>query len=239
MARVHNLTSSIVEELGIAIVTGQYTPENPFPVEASLCQQFEASRSVLREAVKMLTAKGLLSARPRQGTRVEPVESWNLLDPDVLRWLLERKFSLDLLADFAEIRMAVEPMAAFFAAQRADEAAILRIEEALARMEAAQDGTDDPTQSDIAFHISILHASGNQFFVKFEDLVETALKFSIRLTNRFKGVQIGSVAEHGAVLTAIKAGDAEKARAGMEKLVEETLNLINEGKAEDKLRREQ
>ncbi|RME63985.1 MAG: FadR family transcriptional regulator, partial [Alphaproteobacteria bacterium] len=80
-----NLTYVIAQELGRAIVTGTYGTENPFPIEAKLCEQYGASRSVLREAVKMLTAKGLLSARPRQGTWIEPESNWNLLDPDVLR----------------------------------------------------------------------------------------------------------------------------------------------------------
>src|ERR1700761_1142001 len=115
----HNLTYTIVEQLGQAIVTGAYNASNTFPIEADLCKQFGASRSVLREAVKMLTAKGLLRARPRQGTSVEPEQHWNLLDPDVLRWLLERKFSLSLLAEFTEVRLEIEPMAAHLAARHA------------------------------------------------------------------------------------------------------------------------
>src|SRR3954471_6773616 len=113
--RGQNLTYSIVHNLGVAIVTGVYSKQNPFPVEAELCKQYDASRSVLREAVKMLTAKGLLDARPRQGTWVQPEENWNLLDPDVLRWLLERKFSYSLLIEFTQIRLAVEPRAAALA----------------------------------------------------------------------------------------------------------------------------
>ncbi|MCV6603847.1 MAG: GntR family transcriptional regulator, partial [Porticoccaceae bacterium] len=74
-----NLTQSIVHELGKDIVTQRYCADQPFPIEAELSEKFGASRSVLREAVKMLTAKGLLSARPRQGTRVQPEENWNLL----------------------------------------------------------------------------------------------------------------------------------------------------------------
>src|SRR5450755_4921679 len=93
----NNLTYSIVQDLGTAIVTGTYSVTNPFPVEAELCRQYGASRTALREAVKMLTAKGLLGARPRQGTWVQPEETWNLFDPDVMRWLLERKFSFSLL----------------------------------------------------------------------------------------------------------------------------------------------
>src|SRR4029077_20173682 len=102
-----------------------------------------ASRSVLREAVKMLTAKGLLGARPRQGTWVQPEANWNLLDPDVLRWLLERKFSYSLLIEFAQIRLAVEPTAAALAAKSTDAARKAEIQKGLDRMVAAEEGDDD------------------------------------------------------------------------------------------------
>lgn len=79
-----SLTYGLVEQLGQAIVTGEYA-KGGFPTEGKLSKQFGASRTVTREAVKMLTAKGLLSARPRHGTVVEPEAEWNMLDPDVLR----------------------------------------------------------------------------------------------------------------------------------------------------------
>ena len=114
--RGQNLTYSIANHIGIAIVTGVYSADNPIPIEAELCREYDASRPVLREAVKMLTAKGLLGARPRRGTWVQPEDKWNLLDPDVLGWLLERKFSPALLIEFTEMRLAVEPGAATLAA---------------------------------------------------------------------------------------------------------------------------
>src|SRR5271165_5893982 len=117
--RGQNLTYSIANHIGIAIVTGVYSADNPIPVEAALCRQYGASRPVLREAVKMLTAKGLLGARPRRGSWVETEDRWNLLDPDVLGWLLERKFSMSLLIEFTQIRLAVEPVAAMLAATAA------------------------------------------------------------------------------------------------------------------------
>jgi len=80
--RGRNLTYSIANSLGVAIVTGTYSADNPIPIEAELCRQFDASRTALREAVKMLTAKGLLGSRPRLGTWVQPEDQWNLLDPE-------------------------------------------------------------------------------------------------------------------------------------------------------------
>src|SRR5579863_1087078 len=138
--RGQNLTYSIANHIGIAIVTGVYSADNPIPIEAELCRQYGASRPVLREAVKMLTAKGLLGARPRRGTWVQPEGKWNLLDPDVLGWLLERKFSSELLIEFTELRLAVEPAAATLAARAASAEEKSAISAALGRMQAAERG---------------------------------------------------------------------------------------------------
>lgn len=221
-----NLTYAIVEELGHAVVTQTYGDTVPFPIEAELCKQFGASRTVLREAVKMLTAKGLLSARPRQGTWVEPEHNWNLLDPDVLRWLLERKFSLELLAEFTEIRFAIEPSAAALAARNASPEGLARIRHAIGRMKNAAVGEDDPLESDIAFHVAVLHATGNRFYAQLEDVINAALRISIRLTNSVKGVPQADVDPHRKVLDAIEAGDSDKARALMESIIGEVLDLI-------------
>jgi len=221
-----NLTYAIVEELGQAVVTQAYTDADPFPIEAELCKQFGASRTVLREAVKMLTAKGLLSARPRQGTWVQPESKWNLLDPDVLRWLLERKFSLQMLAEFTEVRLAIEPVAAMIAARNATPASVAPIRKAIDRMVSAARGEDDPLTSDIAFHVAILHATGNRFYAQLEDVVNTALRISIRLTNSVKGVPQADVKLHRKVFDAIAAGDGVKAKALMETIIGEVLDLI-------------
>lgn len=212
----------------MAIVSGKYSKRNPFPVEAELCHQYGASRSVLREAVKMLTAKGLLQARPRQGTWVQPEESWNLLDPDVLRWLLERKPWMELLIEFTQVRLAIEPGAAALAAQVAGAEAKAAIQRALDRMVAAERGDDDPLESDIAFHVAVLEASGNKFFCQLRELIHTALRFSIRITNRRKGVRLASVADHRKIADAILAGKPQAAANSMRVLIQEVLDLISE-----------
>lgn len=232
-----NLTYVIVHDLGRAIVTGRYGGGNPFPIEASLCTQYKASRSVLREAVKMLTAKGLLSARPRQGTSVAPEENWNLLDPDVLQWMLERTYSPRLLLEFTEMRLAFEPVAAELAAERATEAAIARIDDALARMREAEAGNDDPLTSDIAFHVAILEASGNRFYAQLRGLVNTALRISIRLTNQRKGVRLASVRDHKKVADAIAAHDPGAAHEAMKALILEARQLILESESAQALGR--
>lgn len=221
-----NLTYGLLDNLGRAIVTGRFERE-PFPTEAELAKQHGVSRSVTREAVKMLTAKGLLSARPRQGTVVQPTSSWNLFDTDVLRWLLERQFSVELLKQFNQLRVAIEPEAAALAAQFADDEDLQRINLGLERMEAADRGEDDTLEADIAFHVAILRASRNPFYAQFRDVVGTALRTSIRFTNRIKG-RTASVADHGAVRDAIVARNAEGARSAMRALIGDVLHLIEE-----------
>jgi DNA-binding FadR family transcriptional regulator len=224
--RGQNLTYSIADQLGLAIVTGVYSADNPIPIEAELCRQYAASRSVLREAVKMLTAKGLLGSRPRLGTWVQPEDNWNLIDPDVLGWLLERKFSPALLMEFMEIRLAVEPGAATLAARVAGPAEKAAIRGAIERMKAADIGNDDPLESDIAFHIAVLRASRNRFFAQLSGFTSTALRFSIRATNRYKGVQLASVADHKKIADAIIAGRPVAAGEAMRKLIQEAMDLI-------------
>ena len=219
-----NLTYGMLDHLGKVIVTGGYD-DKPFPTEAELSIQHSVSRSVTREAVKMLTAKGLLSARPRQGTIVQPSSSWNLFDADILRWLLERKFSLDLLRQFTELRFAIEPAAADLAARAADQAGLDAIAAGFARMIAAEAGDDDTLEADIAFHLSILHASANPFFMQFRDVVATALRTSIRFTNRIQG-RTADLGAHQAVKVAIERRDAPAAHAAMLHIIEDVMVLI-------------
>jgi DNA-binding FadR family transcriptional regulator len=227
-----NLTYRIVQALGVAIVSGTYSGKNPFPIEADLCKQYGASRSVLREAVKMLTAKGLLSARPRQGTWVQPEESWNLLDPDVLRWLLERKPSYALLREFAQVRLAVEPKAAALAATVATPDLKDAIRIAIEQMAQADYDEEDPLPSDIAFHLAVLRASGNRFYSQLSGVTESALRISIRMQNRYKGVRRASVPDHKKVSDAILAGDARGAEEATRALIQEALELINKADSE-------
>jgi len=221
-----NLTHHVMHEIGQAIAKGDYGRDNPFPIEAELCRRLGVSRSVLREAVKMLTAKGMLGSRPRQGTFVEAEKSWNLLDPDVLGWLLERKFSRRLLTHFMEVRLAIEPAAAMLAAQHGDDTAIEAIRVALVRMEEADRGNDDPLASDIAFHVAILQASGNPFYARLRDLIGAALRTSIRLTNQAKGVRLASIAEHQSVYDAIVTRQPTEAHDRMRSLIVEAMALV-------------
>lgn len=220
-----NLTYGLLDNLGREIVIGSFD-EKSFPTEADLAKHYGVSRSVTREAVKMLTAKGLLSARPRQGTIVQPTRNWNLFDTDVLRWLLERTFSVDLLRQFNQLRVAIEPEAAALAAVQGNDEALARIARGLVRMQAAEEGKDDTLEADIAFHVAILDASANPFYGQFREVVTTALRTSIRFTNRLKG-RTASVEDHKAVWEAIFAHDPMAARHAMTRIIRDVLDLID------------
>lgn len=223
-----NLTHQLTHQLGAAIVQGQYAIEKSFPTEAELSQQFNISRSVTREAVKMLTAKGLIASRPRQGIRVMPSAHWNMFDADVLGWTLNARPSLELLREFTQLRMAIEPEAAVLAAENnQDRAKIKAIGDALARMKRADEGHDDPLAADIEFHCAILAASNNRFFFQLRDFIQVALRVSIASTNQLKGVLTADYDDHKRIYDAICAGDQEGASKTVKILLQEVMQLIN------------
>lgn len=135
--RNFNLSQRMVQELGRTIICGEFLDDS-LPTEAELCEKFGVSRSAVREAVKMLSAKGLISSKPRQGIRILPEDQWNIFDPDLLRWVLESKPSLHVLKEFLQVRIAIEPEAAALAARYADQTALDNIEKALEGMRKAE-----------------------------------------------------------------------------------------------------
>ena len=218
------LTGQLLESLGQAIVAGEFDGRG-FPTEAEIAEHYNVSRSVTREAVKMLTAKGILAARPRSGISTLPQAHWSLLDPDVLRWMLERKFSYELLRHFTEMRIGLEPAAAALAAKCATPEAQRRIEHGLQRMAAAEHGDGDALAADIAFHVAILDATANPFYMQLDEMITTALTISIRMTNRIKG-HTASVPAHRRVFDAIKARNPARAAAAMSAILGEVTSLI-------------
>lgn len=223
------LTRRIVDEIGEAIVTGAFEANTILPVEAEMVERFGASRSVLREAIKVLNAKGLVTAKPRRGTSVTPSTSWNLFDPDVLRWTLKRNFSLDLLIQFTHVRIGVEPHATRLAAMHADSEDLAAIESGFRRMEAASMGEDDELLADIAFHLAILDASHNIFFAKLKPLVETALHFSIRYTDGIARDEAVKLKRHQDVYDTIRLGKPEPAAKASLRLLTDALEIMENG----------
>ncbi len=221
-----NLTQQLTHKLGEAIVKGDYPIGSRMPSEALLCEEFQISRSATREAVKMLSAKGLISSRPKQGITVNPEIQWNLFDSDVLEWILKSKPSLNLLKEFTQVRFAIEPMAAKLAAENATPIQIKQIEKALYSISEAEDGLDDQLDAHINFLNMILLASGNRFFIQLTQFVNAALRVSIRYTNNVKGVSNTDVTFHVKVFDAIKNGEAEIAEKLIKDILTDALTLI-------------
>ncbi|WP_339896772.1 FadR/GntR family transcriptional regulator [uncultured Gilvimarinus sp.] len=228
LERNNNLSQRMTQQLGRAIVCGEYSQNESLPTEAELCEQFGVSRTAVREAVKMLSAKGLISSRPRQGIRIMPEEDWNIFDSDLLRWSLEGNPSLKVLKEFLQMRIAIEPEAAALAARFARPERIQAIGDALERMRLAAEGDEDGLEPDIDFHISILYASENRFYIRMRDFTRTALNVSISHTNVIKGNPDGVIDDHAKVYQAIASGNAERAKNAMFLLIDEALSFIEQ-----------
>lgn len=166
--------------LGQRIVSGAYD-HSPFPNEAELAIEFSASRTVVREAIKMLTAKGLIN--PRQSSeRILPITAWNLLDPDVAAWLIERPFSIEIYRQFTQMRLAIEPIAAMLAAQCQDAKLISDIETALQKIRESEPASSARLNANTDFHVAILRASHNAFFERLQNLIHTAIHMETSVT---------------------------------------------------------
>jgi DNA-binding FadR family transcriptional regulator len=238
-----SLSWFVTAELGRAIVGGAYLPGATLPNEEALCAGFAVGRGAVREAVKMLAAKGLVESRPRRGTTVLPVPRWSLFDGDVQAWLqggLQAGVAdLALLRELLEARLAFEPAAAALAAGRAGAEGRAAIAAAFARMEAAARGRDDPYAADLAFHAAIVAAGGNRFFAGLQPAIATALVLSFRATNAARGDRVGDLAAHRRVLEAVLAGDGAAAAAATRGLLSDVERVIGAlGAAQDEYRGE-
>ena len=166
--------ASLANEIGLRIVRGDYPPGTILPNEAKWSQTFEVSRSAVREAIKMLMAKSLLSSRPKVGSWVEPRERWNLLDRDVLGWYAMAPDRESFLRTVQEFRHIIEPEATALAAERRTDEQMAEISRPAARW-ARRPRSPERTQADTRFHLAILRASGNELLVPLGVLIESAL----------------------------------------------------------------
>lgn len=228
----------IAAEIGAAIVAGTYPPHELMPGEIEFGRRFGASRTVVREAFKLLSAKGLIASRKRAGTRAQPREAWHMLDVDVLAWRLmngqdEPKFVFDLL----QARAVIEPAAAAMAARSRTPQALQAIEDAFADMERAAHDPALFAGPDIRFHKAILAATGNDFIAAFGTLIEAALGMFVRIASRHAGAPAPSVPLHRAILAAIRRRDAEGAHAAMLALLDRTSRNVERNVAAARPRR--
>ena len=168
---------AVVDILGFRMAAGEYQEGEVLPVEQDLADSLEVGRNALREAVKVLSGKGLISTAPRSGTKVRPRGEWNMLDPDVLRWhsdpdIATEKFMLDLI----EMRGIIEPKAAELAAVRATKEDVATILSAYDTMAGSGEDRQARLEADILFHSAILKASHNEVLNHFKYAIAAYLK---------------------------------------------------------------
>jgi DNA-binding FadR family transcriptional regulator len=220
-----DLHGRVAHELGSAILRGDFPPQTPLPREADLMERFGVSRTVLREALRTLTSKGLVESRPKVGTRVRTRDAWNLLDADVLEWYSRVAPPMQFALKLQEMREMIEPFAASLAADNHDPATRERLTKAHDAMVAAQN-VDEWVRADLAFHVCVLAACSNELLIPLGTLIERTLEGQLRLNAKRADVFNASLSEHTAVFDAIIARDARAARRAMADLLGVTRGRI-------------
>lgn len=207
-----NLHLRLADQLGLAIVGGEFAPGETLPSEMKLCERLGVSRTAMREAIRGLVAKGLVESRPKVGTRVRRPEHWNHLDSDILRWRLSTSETETYLRKTFQLRHATEPAAAAIAAEAADATDHARIRAAFAAMVEAGSDNDAWVRADLRFHRAIYLATHNEFFWPIGQLFTLALQPMLRIaavgSHRARAVE-----EHRDLHDAIVGGKPDLARA--------------------------
>ena len=227
MAASGSVTLDVVNRVGFDIVTSRIEPGAILPNEAEMSAAFGVGRSAVREAVKMLAAKGLVDSRPRRGTQVRATADWNLLDSHVLSWLRQAPPDRRIIIELIELRSGFEPEAAALAARKGKANRIARIRSAYEMMEmSGQAGALDPVEADWRFHEAILAATENRFYQPLGALVRTALSLTAPVTNALFGHSVGDLEAHQSILRAIEAHDDELAYDRVRRLLRSLVNAV-------------
>ncbi|PST23835.1 FadR family transcriptional regulator [Mesorhizobium plurifarium] len=211
----------VVDGLGQAVIGGEFAVGDTLPGDADLAARFNVSRTVLREAMKTLAAKGLVVARARIGTRVLPRAQWNLFDSDVLTWHFGAGVDEDFLRHVSEVRLALEPYAAALAARRASDVDIARMMRLAVAMGDAGHTPHTLAHADLEFHLRLLEASLNPFMRTVGSLIEAALMGVFQLTSPTADeTEIDRVAiAHIRIVEEIRRRNEEGARSAMEHVI--------------------
>jgi DNA-binding FadR family transcriptional regulator len=219
----------VVEWIGSRIVSGEFDPGSQLPNESDLSARLRVSRGGVREAVKALAAKGLVEPRPRLGTRVLDRVEWNLMDRDVIDWH-GRAADGAFLNDLLELRMMVEPGASQLAAERASDEQLAALETAYQGMaghaESLPADEEEFVAADLAFHLTILRASGNQLVGQLGRLLETGLLHALEATSHLPGGVAATLPLHRSVLLAVRGRRPAAAERATRKLLTATAEAI-------------
>lgn len=214
--RLHEL---IAHDLGVAIVAGRHKSGDTLSGEIEFSEHLNVSRSAYREAIRILSAKGLVESRPKTGTRVSPRHRWNMLDPDVLAWTFESEPSPAFIRDLFELRMIFEPEAAALAAERRTGQQLARMGHALEQMAEHGLATAEGRDADQLFHHTILEATCNEPLMALSSSISAAVGWTTIFKQRKRRLPRDPVAEHRTLYDAIVDSSPDKARAAMRELV--------------------
>jgi DNA-binding FadR family transcriptional regulator len=221
------LHDKVTREIALGIMRGTIGKEDsPLSTEGDLCRHFNVSRTILREAVKVLAAKGLIEVRPKTGLRVRPRDDWNLVDPDLLGWLCEAGVDERFVRDLCEVRAIVEPAAAELAASRASAEEIEALLHWFHLIETNTDNEAARLEADRNFHRTIFTACHNVFLTQMNTTVGVALRATQQIGVLLPQVMQESVLAHKEVADAIARRDSAAARAAMSRLIRQSSEHI-------------
>lgn len=206
-----SLHVQVARSIARKILSAELAQDEIIPSEMALCEQFNVSRTALREAVKLLTSKGLLESKPKVGTRVTSSDHWNYLDPQLLEWVTGLGNNEDVYTEFLALRRAIEPAAAALAAKNATAEQRILLSATFQEMDDLTKNFDAErwVEVDMQFHRLVFLSSGNSFYLPFANILATMFKSFIGHSSEKGGT---CIKEHRAIYTAIMAGDADKAR---------------------------
>jgi DNA-binding FadR family transcriptional regulator len=213
----------IARALGTEILRGLYAPGENLPPEPDLLARFEVSRTVLREVSKTLSAKGLVIAKTRVGTKVQDPLYWNYFDADLLSWKVSLGMDPAFRQSLVEIRRAVEPPAAALAAARRSDADLAELARCIGLMARPGHSRQSFAEADLEFHLAIGAASGNPLMRSIAAVIEAALlaHFSLSSPADSADLQRTTVARHQAIIDAIAGRDADAASRAMLAVIDE------------------
>lgn len=221
--KASNHTNYVVEQLGRAIVAGEYPSGTMIPLDPDICEMFGVSRTVVREAKKTLIAKGLIQSKAKVGTHVRLPHDWNMFDEDVLIWHAALKNPMQFHEELFEIRMIFEPAAAAKAAIRANSQGSAQLDILCDAMAEAGDRAAFAI-ADYEFHKQVLKLSGNRFLYSLGDIVQTSL-FSLFLNEgdeAFPQSKVAVAQKHRRIAQAISSGEAGSASEAMRDVIMES-----------------
>ena len=226
--RLKGIQGRVISNIGESIVRNIYPPGTLLPRETELMEMYRTSRTTIREAIKVLGAKGLVETRQKVGTRVLEQSYWNIFDSDVLLWHIHDNFNSNILTDLIEMRQLVEPAAARYAATRATLNEIAIIGENCEAMRMAMGDMAAYARADVEFHLSVFHASHNVMLSRFAHIIAEFLRISFRIQQNALNSRENRIEDdyenHLKIFEAINRSDPTTAEARM-------MDVVLHGKA--------